>query len=122
MVESHVVERLSNQILQNCAASVSPYHFVQKVIKKISYLLTGTMQMWSQCTKADKPKTCNYRPIFVMNVSCTLIGHLQSNVFLFPFRAGFFCDTQVIEFTRDITVSINSCTQIDRVFLDFCSL
>uniref|UniRef100_A0A6G5A9M6 Reverse transcriptase domain-containing protein n=1 Tax=Rhipicephalus microplus TaxID=6941 RepID=A0A6G5A9M6_RHIMP len=51
------------------------------------------------------------------------MAHLQENSSIIPtqhgFRAGFSCDTQLVEFCHDIAAFINSGLQVDCIFLDF---
>lgn len=63
----------------------------------------------------DKTKTFHYRPVSLTSVCCKtlehiiytyLINHLQNNSFFYPLqhglRAGFSCDTQLVEITYHI--------------------
>lgn len=128
-------DNISNYILKNCAASVAPYLVVlfQKSLE------SGELPHdWKSANvvpihkSGDRSKTCNYRPISLTSVSCKilehviytqLISHLQNNNFFCPtqhgFRSGFSCETQLVEFTHDISASLNSAGQVDCIFLDF---
>lgn len=121
--------------MKNCAASVAPYlvALFQKSLENSSLPLDWRSANVVPIHKSgDKTKTCNYRPISLTSVSCKtlehviytqLISHLQNNSFFCStqhgFRSGFSCETQLVEFTHDISVSLNSAGQVDCIFLDF---
>lgn len=126
---------ISNFVLKNCAVSIAPF---LTLMYKTSLEQCVLPADWKNANvipvykSGDKTKKCNYRPISLTSVCCktleniiytNLMNHLQSNNFFSPlqhgFRAGFSCDTQLVEFTHDIAASINSGLQVDCIFLDF---
>lgn len=79
----------------------------------------------------DRQLFSNYRPISITSHSCKLIEHiifkhimeyLESNSILSKvqhgFRRGFSTVTQLVEFTHDISRSMDSGSQIDAIFID----
>lgn len=126
---------ISNFILKHCAASIAPF---------LTLLFQAALRLgvlpadWKNANvnpifkSGDKTNFSNYRPISLTSVCSkilehiiytNLMTHLQNNNFFSPmqhgFRAGFSCDTQLIEFGHDIATSINAGTQVDCIFLDF---
>lgn len=128
-------DRISNFILKNCAASIAPF---LTTLFRTSFEQGALPSDWKWANvipiykSGKKTITYNYRPISLTSVCCktlehiiytNLMSHLNSNKFFFPkqygFRAGFSCNTQLIQFTHDIASSVNSGKQIDCIFLDF---
>ena len=82
--------------------------------------------------KGQKYKAENYRPISLTCVCCKIFEHIvtshimkhaeRSNI-LFPlqhgFRKGRSCETQLIEFTDDITKNMENGKQTDVLIMDF---
>lgn len=126
---------MSNFVLKHCAVSIAPF---LTLIFQSSHRLGALPTDWKNANvnpifkTGDKTKFSNYRPISLTSVCCkilehivytNLMTHLQSNHFFSPmqhgFRAGFSCDTQLIEFGHDLATSVNAGTQVDCIFLDF---
>jgi len=123
------------RVLKELADVIAP---ILTVIFRASYDRGEVPEDWTKATvtpvykKGQRYNAENYRPISLTCVCCKLMEHIvtshimkfaESNNILYPlqhgFRKGRSCETQLLEFTDDITSNMEAGKQTDVLIMDF---
>ena len=128
-------DEITPMVLKTLATEIAP--ILTRIFK--SSIETGEVpEDWRTANvapvfkKGEHYEPSNYRPVSLTSVPCkilehiivsTVMNHLESNNILSPrqhgFRRGRSCETQLLEFTEELTETMENCGQTDIVIMNF---
>ena len=128
-------DSIKPKILKELSSQIAP---ILTTIFKVSLDTSQIPQQWKTANvqpifkKGNKHDAVNYRPISLTCICCKLLEHIvTSNIMnhgktrniLYPlqhgFRKGRSCETQLLEFTNDVTSTLEQGQQTDVLVMDF---